>query len=310
MNIFNISYYFPNSIKEIDRFTGKDFEEFLFHFFNEIDLDPRLTNDSDDKGVDLMIKRSPDADKRAIGVQAKRWKGSVGPDEIRKMLDGKGHYNLEELWIITTSKLTSSARTTALNNRIKILDRTHVNEFLKELKKRENIIFRKEEKTPIKKETLKKDKFPDDHPLVGSLKKLRTKLAKENKIYPVYFVYNNLTIQDIVDKLPTTYKEVSKAHQISKKSAESFGDAIIKNVNEYKKTLSSESHINKLKAIRYQIGKYNNIKNVQDVFQDDVVTELLMKKPKLKADLYKIKGFNKQKVDKFGDYLIKRITEL
>jgi len=32
MQMFSASYLFPNNIDEIDDFSGKDFEEFLFHF--------------------------------------------------------------------------------------------------------------------------------------------------------------------------------------------------------------------------------------------------------------------------------------
>jgi restriction system protein len=185
MNILEVSYFFPNTIEEIDEFSGKDFEEFLFHFFTVIGLDPRMTNDSDDKGIDLMIKRTADSEKRVIGIQAKRWKGNVGPNEIRKMLDGKNHYNLEELRIITTSKLTSSAKTTALNNHITILDRDRVEEFLQELKKKDDLQFRniKKRTVSIKMNDNNKDEHHTSNYLVSRLKSLRIELSNTHTNY-------------------------------------------------------------------------------------------------------------------------------
>jgi len=315
MHIFTVSYFFPNTIEEIDEFSGKDFEEFLFHFFTIMDLDPRITNDSDDKGVDLMIKRTPDSEKRVVGIQAKRWKGSVGPDEIRKMLDGKSHYNLEELWMITTSKLTSSARTTALNNHIKILNRDHVIEFLKELKKKDNIGFRPVKQKPnvkiIKEDKEKEDKpLDDNNNLVKSLKKLRIDLSKEHKLYPIFLVYNNSTLEDIVRVLPATLEELAQIKGLGPKKVELFGKDVLTLIDEYKKELVLPELELKIKSIRTRIMKFNNITNEAEVFTDAAIISLLKTKPKTLNELLAISGVAANGINIFGEYLIKKINEL
>lgn len=49
MGLFDFSYDFPNTIEEVDRFSGKEFEVFLFEFFQVLDYHPRLTDATNDK---------------------------------------------------------------------------------------------------------------------------------------------------------------------------------------------------------------------------------------------------------------------
>ena len=178
MGLFDFSYEFPNTIEEIDQFSGKDFEVFLFEFFQVLEYHPRLTDDSNDKGIDIIIKIPIENGFKNVGIQAKRWKSKVGADEIRSMLDGKDHYNLHEAWIITTSNLTSAAITTAKNNRIQILKRENVIQFLAELKKHDNVKFKK---TIVEQEKMINEKEIIDNPLYNLLKELRKELAKKKE---------------------------------------------------------------------------------------------------------------------------------
>jgi HJR/Mrr/RecB family endonuclease len=73
MSLFDFAYEFPNTMEEIDRFTGKEFEVFLFEFFKVIEYHPRMTDDSNDKGIDLTIKQPSSDGAKAVGIQAKRW---------------------------------------------------------------------------------------------------------------------------------------------------------------------------------------------------------------------------------------------
>lgn len=121
MNIFDFSYEFPSTIEELDKFNGKEFEIFLFKFFQELGYSTRMTDDTNDKGIDLIVKMPIEQGTKNVGIQAKRWKSKVGADEVRSMLDGREHYSLNEIWIVTTSDLTSAAKTTAMNNKIEII---------------------------------------------------------------------------------------------------------------------------------------------------------------------------------------------
>ena len=312
MDILSAPYLFPNSIEEIDEFSGKDFEEFLFHFFKVMGFDPRITNDSDDKGVDLMIKRSPSEEKRLIGIQAKRWKGSVTPDEIRKMLDGKNHYNLEELWIITTSKLTSSARTTALNNDITIYSRDRVIDFINKLKKKDNIFFRPSRKQIVR--VIEENIEVTDNDFVIQLKTLRKEISEKHKLFPIYNVFNNEVLLSIIEHKPKDFEELSKIKGLGTKKIELFGSEIVDFVNNklVKKTKPTSDNDQKLFELllieRTKIAKFNKMTE-DDVYTDKVAGYIAKMKPRDREILAKIYGFKKENIDIYGDYLIKVITK-
>lgn len=75
---FDNEYKFPSTIKEIDEFSGKEFEIFLFHYFDIKNCNPILTDDSGDRGIDIIIKYNNEK----IGIQAKRWKSYINSAEI------------------------------------------------------------------------------------------------------------------------------------------------------------------------------------------------------------------------------------
>lgn len=322
MTLFDFSYAFPSTIEEIDGFSGKEFEVFLFNFFKEMEFEPRLTDDTNDKGIDLTIHLKPEQGSKRIGIQAKRWKSPVGSEEIRTMLDGKKHYNLDEVWIITTSKLTSSAITTAMNNSIEILTRDHVIQLLQELKKRPNIKFRtskeiKKEPKPIKIEEAPKPipqetetALDENNELVVMLKKLRIAIAKEQKITALYFVYGNSTIDEIVKILPRNLDQLRQIKGLGEKKIESFGQRIVDTVNSYQETQIPAEKIAAMKALRTRIAKFNNIEKDTDAFSDEVLLELIKFSPKSVDDLYKIMDFKPDNIQKFGDYLLRKVKEL
>lgn len=322
MSLFDFSYEFPNSIEEIDAFNGKQFEVFLFRFFKELGYEPRMTDDTNDKGIDLTIHIPNENGSKKVGIQAKRWKSPVGSDEIRTMLDGKKHYNLDEVWIITTSKLTSSAITTAMNNSIEILTRDHVITFLEELKSKPNIKFRplkskgvnidpvKQEEQPSISTQESSEVFDNDNELVIRLKKIRIEIAKEQKIQQLYIVYSNSTIQDIVNRLPVSIEELREIKGIGDKKITLFGNKIIEEVNKYVNSKISPELIMSIKNLRSKIVKFNHLNSDTDAFSDEVLYKIAVNKPKSLEDLKSIEGFNIERINMFGEYLLKRLSEL
>jgi len=312
MQLFDFSYEFPNTIEEVDDFSGKDFEVFLFEFFKILNFEPRLTDDTNDKGIDLLIKVKEGNAVRNVGIQAKRWKSKVGADEIRTMLDGKEHYNLQEVWIITTSHLTSSAITTAKNNRIQILTRTDVMKFLEELKKHENVKFRKLSNDKIKKadkiKEINLDAEDDNNPLFEEFKKLRLALSKKHKIYPIYLIYNNSTIKDIIKFVPETKEELSKIEGLGEKKIATFGEDIIQVLKVYFENSVSKNQLDKLRVIRSKIISFNKLD--ENILCDNTLKSIVINKPKTIEELKSLEVISQEDLDIFGLYLVKQIKNL
>ena len=244
------AYKFPNSIEEIDGFTGKDFERFLFEYLKLEGLAPILTDDSGDRGIDIQVFQDEDGKKIKCGIQAKRWKQPVGSDEISKILQGKTYYGCDELWIITTSKLTAQAQNTALNNDIKILTRINVIDILEEIKLNSKAKFteiaNKAEKSLFKKIfTSKKSdnaKSSNANPsekyggndLYGQLVELRKELATEYNMQKMYMVYNNATIDSIISVMPHNERSLQMCVGLGDKKINQFGDRILEVVKRNK----------------------------------------------------------------------------
>lgn len=301
MELFDFAYRFPTTIEEIDKFDGKEFEIFLFHFFKEMNFHPRLTDDTNDKGIDLIIRIEENGNIRHIGVQAKRWKSKVGAEEIRSMLDGKEHYNLTELWIVTTSDLTSAAITTAMNNRIQILKRDKVIDFLNVLKSK-NVKF---------KESPKVDKVigisPNEFdPLFILLKNLRRDIAREQKLSAVYMVFNNQTIQDIIDKKPKTLEDLKGVYGLGEAKINSFGTRIIDLLAQHETDQLAEDF---LKTLRIKIMKFNKLSKLDDVFTNEDIIRLAKIMPESMIELENVKVLDTSRLRLFGDYLVNSIKK-
>lgn len=308
MDIFDFSYKFPSTIEELDQFSGKDFEVFLFEFFKAQGFKTRITDDTYDKGIDLIVEME-DKDKiKRIGIQAKRWKSKVGANEIRSMLDGKEHYNLDEAWIITTSDLTSAAITTAKNNRIEIINREYVKKYLAKLKTMENVKFRESQVKTKPKKTIKASNGDENSPLYKLLVDLRIKLAKKHESFPVYLIYNNETIDELVEKKPKTLDELKGIKGFSDKKIELFGAEIIHLINT---NVEVNPEIKKeLIEIRRKIYQYNKLENQYSPFNDSTLYELAIKLPTTLSELSEIRGMNEEKIKLFGNYLISQIALL
>ncbi len=311
MSIFDFAYEFPSTIEELDKFNGKDFEVFLFEFFKALGHKVRLTDDTNDKGIDLFVDFKVPGGTKGVGIQAKRWKSKVGANEIRNMLDGKEHYRLDEVWIVTTSDLTSAAITTAMNNNIEIVNRDRVKGFLEELKKVDGVRF-KEQKIKKSKQTtkIKNDEHVDEtnKSLFEELRKLRAELSQKHKIYPVYLVYNNATIEDLIVKNPENSEELLNVSGITEQKIKLFGEDILEILRTHNN--QNENIIEELKTIRKRVMKYNKLKSLDDTFDDVALKELAAKMPTTIEELSTINNFKKDNIELFGDYLIKEIVKL
>jgi superfamily II DNA helicase RecQ len=222
-------YLFPNTIEEIDEFTGSEFENYLFFFFKYQGYKVRKTNDASDKGIDIIVTYSDDDGERKLGIQAKRWRQNVNSQEIRNMLDGKDEYNCDSLWLVTTSGVTRDANTTALNNEIIIKERQFVISTLESLKKMSNIKFRQSVSQINDKAQTDKPEVElsnSEKEIYDRLRRLRVSLANEKKVQ-LWLVYSNETIIDLIKKRPHNLEDLKSVKGLGHKRIDDFGNQLL-----------------------------------------------------------------------------------
>ncbi len=112
------------NIYSLDSLSGKEFEQFLKWFFEELGYIVRLTSLTADSGVDLVIVK----DKEKIAVQAKRFKrtNKVPNSVILKTRGGQAIYECDRSMIVTTSFFTQQAIKEAKQLNIELWDRNYL----------------------------------------------------------------------------------------------------------------------------------------------------------------------------------------
>lgn len=340
MNIFNeliketskIDFKFPRTFEQLmnDKYYDYDkFEWFLYYVFKMDGSNVKKVGKKGrgDGGADLIVSnRTVDGDFRRIGIQAKYWKNKVGSGPINQLASAKSRLDLTDLWIITTSDLTVDAKEIAEALDIKILRKADVKNLIdhviemhdKEIETNgESSIEFLEETKPVKKPVVTKTTVVDDElPIVKEFKDLRMELSKKHKIYPVYLVYNNKMMEDLISANPKTKEDILKVRGFIKKNVDLFGDDLLKVLEKYNLETKDDSTkkdkaddlYEKLIAIRPRIAQFNKLKE-EDVYTDQVASNLSKMKPKTVKDLERIYGFNKSNIKIFGEYLVDYINK-
>jgi len=108
-----------SGILEVDKMSGRKFEEYLQVLLKAKGYYVELTPASGDYGADLILSIK---DKKII-VQAKRYKGNVGIRAVQEIASAKSYYKADECWVITNSFFTEQARKLASSNKVRLIDR-------------------------------------------------------------------------------------------------------------------------------------------------------------------------------------------
>jgi superfamily II DNA helicase RecQ len=305
------------------------FEWFLYHVFrlDNKDVQKVSQRNKGDGGVDLIITiPNPDGTQKRIGIQAKYWKNRVGAQPMNQLTSAKNRHGLTDLWLITTSDLTSDAQQIAEIEKIKILRKEDVIGLINNVKEihankikekgRSDIEFlqpKKKEAKVANKEITNANANLIDGELIRELKELRKKLSKKYNLYPVYQVFNNDMLNNIILKKPKNLDELLEVKGFGQKKVDLFGIEIIEFV---KKTLIENSLKENEKKLyetllleRTKIAKYNHMLE-EEVYSDKVAKELVKIKPEKKELLAKVNGFDEKNIEIFGDYLIRVINKV
>jgi superfamily II DNA helicase RecQ len=328
-----IDFLFPNNFEELmnsDYYDYDKFEWFLYYVFKLEGSDVKKIGKKGqgDGGADIIVNiHQNDGSIRRIGVQAKYWKNRVGTEPINQLASAKSRHNLTDLWIITTSDLTSDAKEIAEDMDIKILRGDDVARLIESVKQRykddmekhgeSSIEFIKPEKKKVQTKKIDNNtevKQDIDDEDIKLMKNLRNELSKKYKLYPLYTVYSNEMMYELITKKPKNIEELSKIKGFGTKKVETIGKDIIDLINEnFNQTTKSglikdENLYNALLLERVKIAKYNHLDET-DVYDDKTAENLSKMKPQNKETLKRVFGFKEENIEIFGDYLLKFISK-
>jgi HJR/Mrr/RecB family endonuclease len=118
-------------IEDIDRLNPNLFEAYIAALYKKQGFDIRLTPYSNDKGADIVLLKSNEN----YLIQVKQTKSLVGNEAIQEINTAKNYYqNLFkvefDLLAITNNDFSSSAKTLAVSNSIKLLDREDLEDMI------------------------------------------------------------------------------------------------------------------------------------------------------------------------------------
>lgn len=326
-----IDFLFPNSFDELmnnEYYDYDKFEWFLYYVFKleGSKVEKVGKKGKGDGGADLIITiPQNDGGLRRIGVQAKYWKNRVGTEPINQLASAKSRHNLTDLWIITTSDLTSDAKEIAESMDIKILRGEDVAKLISSIKMKHISDIEKNGESSIEflksinkekevRRTIEPSSEAVEDETVIQLKNLRSELSKKYNLYPVYNVFNNETLMMIIDQKPTSIEELSKIKGLGSKKIETFGAEILdyvtnKLIKKSKPMLEIDPKLLDLLLLeRTKIAKFNKLTE-EDVYSDKVAGYIAKMKPKDRETLIKVYGFKKENIEIFGDYLLKVIAK-
>ena len=116
--------YWLNSVEmaEIDRMTGREFEETCAEIFRRLGYTVEVTQTTRDHGADLVLQRRSDR----IVVQTKRQEGRVGNSAVQEIVAAKAYYKANRAMVITNSSFAPPAVTLAEPNGVELVDRTEL----------------------------------------------------------------------------------------------------------------------------------------------------------------------------------------
>ncbi|MBU7595810.1 restriction endonuclease [Metabacillus halosaccharovorans] len=116
---------------EVDKMSGRRFEEYLKVLLLGRGYRVKLTPASGDYGADLILSIKG----KTIIVQAKRYKKKVGIKAVQEIASAKNHFKADECWVITNNFYTKHAIELAESNKVCLIDRKKLMQWMLEQSK-------------------------------------------------------------------------------------------------------------------------------------------------------------------------------
>ncbi|MFQ5795500.1 MAG: restriction endonuclease [Candidatus Bipolaricaulia bacterium] len=118
----------PQSIEDIDKMEGHEFEDFLEHLFKKMGFQVERPPLARDKGADLIAARLGEK----IAIQAKCYSGSVGIKAVQEVSAAKDFYECDRSMVVTNSYFTQDAQTLAETIKVELWNRDKLAQVLRE----------------------------------------------------------------------------------------------------------------------------------------------------------------------------------
>ena len=96
---------------------GLEFEHWVADSLQKFGWQARATQGSGDQGVDVVATK----DGLSLGIQCKRYTGSVGNKAIQEAYSGMKHFGLDKAAVLTNAKFTKSAKELAASTGVLLL---------------------------------------------------------------------------------------------------------------------------------------------------------------------------------------------
>lgn len=119
-----------SGILDVDKMSGKVFEEYLQVLLRNKGYNVKLTSVTGDYGADLVLSNN---DKKIV-VQAKRYKKKVGLKAVQEVVSAKNYYKADECWVVTNNYFTEPAVRLAHSNSVLLINRDLLIKWMLEIK--------------------------------------------------------------------------------------------------------------------------------------------------------------------------------
>lgn len=323
-------YDYPKSIKDVDEMTGEEFERFIFKYLKQFNGYEGKLTEKNDYGVDIILWDKDDHTIR-YGAQCKRFgpNTTLGENDLIKMIKGVPHYGISSsdtgkpFLILFTSaekkQLTNRGLDFIENEEIQAYYREDIIDMIRDIDEKLNRTVKSSNYSNIAFDASKKknESFKENTKFVEMLKSERKKISSYNKITPLYMVFNDKTMNDIILKKPTTLEELQKVYGFNKEKVDVFGFYLINKIRQFldMEELSNSFEVNKeefttfLKETRKKIASYNKIDKLYNVFNNKTLDEIVEKVPTTKDQLLEVTGIGPVKIDLWGEYLLNEIIK-
>ena len=117
--IYKFQRLAKSGIADIDKLSGKDFEQYLEIFFKKLGYQVKRTPYQGDYGADLVLRQG---DEKTV-VQVKRYNRSVGVKAVQEAVASKEYYHSDKAMVVTNNDFSRQARILAQANQVELWDR-------------------------------------------------------------------------------------------------------------------------------------------------------------------------------------------
>ena len=121
--------YLNSHLSKIDKFSGEQFEDYLYYIYKDMGYKVKKTASTGDYGVDLILYNQDEK----IALQAKRYKKRVGVSAVQQVVAGMSYYDCDRSIVVTNSFFTAPAINLADKNNVELIDRNHIDSYIRRL---------------------------------------------------------------------------------------------------------------------------------------------------------------------------------